>query len=63
MENVSIVLKANISNYKLISIKELIKIIKKKWKELDKIFIENLVGSMKNRISFILSNKGTHILY
>ena len=31
--------------------------------ELDKIFAENLVSSIKNRISLILSNKGDHILY
>ena len=63
MENVWVVLKANIGNYKLTSIKELIKIIKKEWKELDKIFAENLVGFIKNRISLILFNKGDHILY
>ena len=56
-------LKVNVGNHKLTSTKKLIKIIKKEWKELDKIFAENLVGSMKNRISLILSNKGDHILY
>ena len=63
MENVWSVLKANISNYKPSSTKELIRIIKKEWKKLDKIFAENLVCSMKNRISLVLSNEGDHILY
>ena len=39
------------------------RIIKKEWKKLDKTFAENLVLSMKNRISLVLSNKGDHILY
>ena len=36
MENVWSVLKANVSNYKPASVKELIKIIKKEWKKLDR---------------------------
>jgi transposase len=63
MENVWAVLKANVSNHKPTSTKELIRIIKKEWKKLDKTFAENLVLSMKNRISLVLSNKGDHILY
>ena len=63
MENIWAVLKVNISNYKPFLIKEFIRIIKKKWKKLDKIFAENLVSSMKNRISLIISNKEDHILY
>ena len=63
MENVWAVLKANISNYKPTSTKHLIKIIKKEWKKLDGVFAENLVLSMKNRISFIINNEGDHILY
>ena len=63
MENVWAVLKANVSNYKPTSVKDLIKIIKKEWKKLDGVFAENLVLSMKNRISLILNNEGDHILY
>ena len=63
MENVWAVLKANISNYKPSSTKELIRIIKKEWKKLDKIFAENLVNSMKRRISDVIYNKGDHIYY
>ena len=63
MENVWAVLKANISNYKPTSTKHLIKIIKKEWKKLDGVFAENLVLSMKNRISLIVNNEGDHILY
>ncbi|HWY33658.1 MAG TPA: transposase [Nitrosopumilaceae archaeon] len=63
MENVWAVLKANVSNHKPTSTKELIRIIQKEWKKLDKTFAENLVLSMKNRISLVLSNKGDHILY
>src|SRR5579871_3390565 len=63
MENVWAVLKANVSNYKPRSTQHLIKIIKKEWKKLDGVFAKNLVLSMKNRISLILSNEGDHILY
>ena len=63
MENVWAILKANISNHKPTSTKELIRIIKKEWEKLDKIFVENLVSSMKNRISLVISNKGDYILY
>ena len=63
MENVWAVLKINISNYKLFSIKKLTRIIKKEWKKLDKIFAENLVSSMKKRISDVISNKGDHVLF
>ena len=63
MENVWAVLKANVSNYKPTSAKELIRIIKKEWKKLDIIFAQNLVTSMKNHVSLVLSNKGDHILY
>jgi hypothetical protein len=63
MENVWVVLKANISNYKPTSTKHLIRIIKKEWKKLDGVFAENLVISMKNRVSLLLSNNGDHILY
>ena len=63
MENVWAVLKANISNYKLRSTQHLIKIIKKEWKKLDGVFAKNLVLSIKNRISLILSNEGDYILY
>ena len=31
------------------------------WKKLDKVFVENLVLLMKNKISLILSNKGDYI--
>ena len=63
MENVWAVLKANIGNYKPSSTNELIRIIKKEWKKLDKIFTENLVASMKNRLSDVKINKGDYILY
>jgi transposase len=63
IENVWAILKANISNYKPTSIKHLIRIIKKEWKKLDGVFAENLVISMKNRISFLLSNNGDYTLY
>ena len=63
IENVWSVLKANVSNYKPTSAKELINIIKKEWKKLDIVFAQNLVPSMKNRISLVLTNKGDHILY
>ena len=63
MENVWAVLKANISNYKPTSVKILIRVIKKEWKALDSTFAKNLVISMKNRISSILSNGGDHLLY
>ena len=63
IENVWAVLKANVGNHKPTSTKELIRIIKKEWKKLDKTFAENLVLSMKNRISLVLLNKGDHILY
>ena len=63
MENVWAVLKANVSNYKPSSTKELIRIIKKEWKKLDKTFAENLVASIENRISLILANKGDHLLF
>ena len=63
MENVWAVLKANVSNHKPTSTKDLIRIIRKEWKALDKVFAENLVGSMKNRISLLLSNNGDHLLY
>ena len=63
IENVWAILKANISNHKPTSTKELIRIIKKEWEKLDKTFAENLVSSMKNRISLVISNKGDHILY
>ena len=63
MENIWAVLKANVSDYKSSSIKELIRIIKKKWKKLNKRFAENLVNSMKKRISDVISNKGDHILF
>ena len=61
IENVWAVLKVNVGNHKPTSTKELIRIIKKEWKKLDKTFAENLVLSMKNRISLALSNKGDHI--
>ena len=63
MENIWIVFKANINNYKLISAKDLIRIIKKEQKILDNIFTKNLVVSMKNRITILLSNKKDHIYY
>jgi transposase len=63
MENVWAILKANVGNYKPTSTKDLIKIIKKEWRKLDGVFAENLVLSMKNRISLIVNNEGDHILY
>jgi transposase len=63
IENVWAILKANISNYKPRSIKDLIRIIKKEWKALDNVLAKNLVISMKNRISLLLCNDGDHILY
>ena len=63
MENVWAILKANVNNYKPNSVKELIKIIKKEWKKFDNIFAQNLVISMKNRVSLLLSNGGDHILF
>ena len=63
MENVWSVLKANVGNHKPNSVKELIQVINKEWKALDKMFAQNLVISMKNHVSLLLSNKGDHILY
>jgi len=63
IENVWAVLKVNVSNYKPTSTMHLIKIIKKEWKKLDGVFAENLLLSMKNRISLIVNNEGDHILY
>ena len=63
MENVWAVLKANVSNYKPRSAQHLIKIIKKEWRKIDGVFAENVVLSMKNRISLILSNEADNILY
>ena len=63
MENIQVILKANISNYKLILIKHLIIIIKKKQKKLNGVFAENLVLLIKNKISLIINNKGDYILY
>ena len=63
IENVWAILKANISNYKPTSTKHLIRIIKKEWKKLDGVLAENLVISMKNHISLLLSNNRDHILY
>ena len=50
IENIWTVLKANIDNHKSTSVKELIKVIKKEWKALDPIYVENVVTSMKNHI-------------
>ena len=63
MENVWAILKANVNNHKPNSVKELIKIIQKEWKKFDNIFAQNLVISMKNGVSLLLSNGGNHILY
>ena len=63
MENVWAILKTNISNYKPRSVNHLIRIIKKEWKKLDRVFAKNLVLSMKNRISLILANNSDYILY
>lgn len=63
MENVWAVLKANVGNHKPTSVTDLIRIIKMEWKKLDKTFAKNLVISMKNRISEVISNEGDHILY
>jgi hypothetical protein len=63
MENVWAVLKANVSKYKPASAKELVRVIKKEWKSLDPTFAKNLVISMQNRISSIISNEGDHLLY
>ena len=63
MENVWAALKANVSNHKPTSVTDLIRIIKIEWKKLDKSFAKNLVISIKNRISYILYNKGDDILF
>jgi hypothetical protein len=63
MENVWAVLKANVGNHKPTSVTDLIRIIKMEWKKLDKTFAKNLVISMKNHISEVISNEGDHILY
>ena len=63
MENVWAILKANVADHKVTSVKELISVIKKEWKKLDSSFCKNLIISMKNIISLVLSNKGDHILY
>lgn len=63
MKNVWSVLKVNISNYKPSSTKDLIRIIQKEWKKLDKVYAQNLIISMKNRISLVLSNKGDNNIY
>ena len=63
IENVWAILKANVNNHKPNSVKELIKIIQKEWKKFDNIFAQNLVISMKNCASLLLSNGGDHILY
>ena len=63
IENVWAVLKANVSICKPPSVKELIQVIKKEWKKLNNVFAENLVASMKNCVSLILSNEGDHLLF
>ena len=63
MENVWVVLKVNVKNYKPNSTRDLIRIIKKEWKALDPSFAKNLCISMQNRVSLILSNEGDHLLY
>ena len=63
MENVWAILKENVNKHKPNSVKELIKIIQKEWKKFDNIFAQNLVISMKNHVSLLLSNGGDHILY
>ena len=63
IENVWAVLKAHVSIYKPSSVKELIQVIKKEWKKLNNVFAENLVASMKNHVSLILSNEGDHLLF
>ena len=63
MKNVWAILKANVADHKVTSVKELISVIKKEWKKLDSSITKNLIISMKNRISLLLSNKGDHILY
>ncbi len=42
MENVWAVLKANVSNYRPISVKHSIQVIKKEWKGLDSIFAKKV---------------------
>ena len=63
IENVQAILKANINNYNYSSTKELIRIIKKEWRKFDKIYAENLVASMKNRISDVKTNNGDYTLF
>ena len=63
MENVWSVLKANVSDYEPSSGKELVIVIKKEWKESNIGFAKNLVASMKNHVSLLLSNEGGHLLF
>ena len=41
MENVWAILKANVADHKVTSVKELISVIKKEWKKLDSPFTKN----------------------
>ena len=62
MENVWAILKANVSYYQLIFIKDFIKIIKKNRENLIKYLLKFNVFN-KNRISLIINNKNNQILY
>ena len=63
IENVWKLLKMNLARKNLRTYKSLVSSIKKEWKVFPKDLTTNLVRSMKNRISNVISNKGDFIMY
>jgi len=63
IENVWKLLKMNLANKNLRTYKSLVSAIKKEWKAFPKDLTTNLVRSMKNRVSDVISNNGDFIMY
>ena len=63
IENVSKLLKMNLAKKNLRTYKASVSAIKKEWKNFPKDLTINLVRSMENRISDVISNKGDFIMY
>ena len=63
IENVWKLLKMNLVRKNLRTYTSLVSSIKKEWKAFPKDLTTNLVRSMKNRISDVISNKGDFIVY
>ena len=63
IENVWKLLKMNLAKKNLQTYKALVSAIKKEWKNFPKDLTINLVRSMENRISDVISNKGDFIMY